>query len=52
MIGNIFNDKIFYSMYDKNILEEVVYTIGKSVKDNYDVNEVVFYVGDEVITKY
>lgn len=47
-----FNDKIFYSMYDKNILEEVVYTIGKSVKDNYDVKEVVFYVGDEVITKY
>lgn len=47
-----FNDKIFYSMYDKNILEEVVYTIGKSVKDNYDVNEVMFYVGDEMITKY
>lgn len=47
-----FNDKIFYSMYDKNILEEVVYTIGKSVKDNYNVSEVVFYVGDEMITKY
>lgn len=47
-----FNDKIFYSMYDKNILEEVVYTIGKSVKDNYNVDEVMFYVGDEMITKY
>lgn len=47
-----FNDKIFYSMYDKNILEEVVYTIGKSVKDNYNVNEVMFYVDDEYITKY
>ncbi len=47
-----FNDKIFYSMYDKNILEEVVYTIGKSVKDNYNVSEVMFYVGDEMITKY
>lgn len=47
-----FNNKIFYSMYDKNILEEVVYTIGKSVKDNYNVDEVMFYVGDEMITKY
>lgn len=47
-----FNDQIFYSMYDKNILEEVVYTIGKSVKDNYNVDEVMFYVGDEMITKY
>lgn len=47
-----FNDKIFDSIYDKNILEEVVYTIGKSVKENYDVKEVNFYVNDEMIAKF
>lgn len=47
-----FNDKIFDSMYDKNILEEVVYTIGKSVKDSYDVDKVIFYVDDNEIVSY
>lgn len=46
-----FNDKIFDDFNSKNILEEVKYTIGKSIKDNYDVNEVVFYVEGEEITK-
>lgn len=47
-----FNDKIFESIYDKNILEEVVYTIGKSVKENYDVDKVVFFVDDEEILTF
>lgn len=44
-----FNDKIFDSIYDQNILEEVVYTIGMSVKENYDVSKVAFYVEDKEI---
>lgn len=44
-----FNDKIFDSLINQNILEEVEYSISLSVKDNYDVNEVIFYVDDNVI---
>lgn len=45
-----FNDKIFDSIYNNNILEEVVYTIGKSVMENYeDVSKVAFYVDDKEI---
>ena len=47
-----FNDKIFDSIYDKNILEEVVYTIGKSTKENYDVKKVVFYVDNKEILTF
>lgn len=46
-----FNDKIFDSIYDDNILEEVKYTISMSVKDNYDVENVVFKVENKEITK-
>lgn len=46
-----FNDKIFDSIYDQNILEEVAYTIGMSVLENYDVSKVVFYVDErEILT--
>ena len=44
-----FNDKIFDSLINQNILEEVEYSISLSVKDNYDVNEVIFYVDDNLI---
>lgn len=47
-----FNDKIFDSIYDQNILEEVVYTIGMSVLENYDVEAVSFYVDDKEILKF
>jgi len=47
-----FNDKIFDSIYDQNILEEVVYTIGMSVKENYDVDKVSFYVDDKEILTF
>lgn len=46
-----FNEKIFDDFNNKNILEEVKYTIGKSVQDNYDVEKIVFYVGKEEIAK-
>lgn len=44
-----FNTSIF--MDDKQILEEVVYSICYSVFDNYDVEEVVFEVNNEEILK-
>jgi hypothetical protein len=44
-----FNTSIF--MEDKEILEEVVYSISYSVFDNYDVEEVVFRVNNEEILK-
>ena len=44
-----FNTSIF--MNDKEILEEVVYSISYSVFDNYDVEEVIFKVNDEEILK-
>lgn len=48
-----FNDKIFDNIYSNNILEEVVYTIGKSVLESYDdIEEVVFYVDDKEVSKY
>lgn len=36
-----FNSYIFEDVSNKDILEEVIYTIALSVKDNYDVDEVV-----------
>lgn len=44
-----FNDKIFDEVKSKKILEEVKYTIGKSIKDNYNVENVIFYVNDKEI---
>ena len=44
-----FNTSIFMS--DKEILEEVVYSISHSVFDNYDVEEVIFEVNNEEILK-
>jgi len=44
-----FNTSIF--MNDKEILEEVVYSISYSVFDNYDVEEVIFQVNSEEILK-
>lgn len=45
-----FNNYIFDEFNDNNILEEVKYTIGLSIKDNYEVDEVVFNVNNEKIT--
>ncbi len=46
-----FNAYIFNNYDEKDILEEVIYTIGLSVRDNYDVKEVNILVDDEEIIK-
>lgn len=46
-----FNEYIFSDIEEKNILEEVIYTISLSVCDNYDVKGVVFNVENEEIYK-
>lgn len=46
-----FNSYIFNNLEDKKILEEVIYTICLSVRDNYDVKEVIINVDDEEIYK-
>lgn len=46
-----FNESIFNSLEDQNILEEVIYTIGLSVGDNYDVEDVSFQVNGQEINK-
>lgn len=46
-----FNSYIFDDMDSKDILEEVIYTICLSIKDNYDVNEVIFDYENEEIYK-
>lgn len=46
-----FNNYILDNLEEKSILEEVIYSISLSVADNYDVNEVIFLIGDEEITK-
>lgn len=46
-----FNEYIFSDMDSKNILEEVIYSISLSVKDNYDVSKVSFNTKEEEICK-
>lgn len=46
-----FNKYIFNDINEKNILEEVIYTISLSVEANYDVKEVVFQVDNQEIYK-
>ena len=46
-----FNSYILNDFDKKDILEEVIETISLSIKDNYDVEEVVFYVDNEEICK-
>ena len=43
--------QISESKSPENILEEVIYSISLSIRDNYDVNEVVFTVDGKEITK-
>ena len=46
-----FNNAILSDLDKQKILEEVVYSICLSVEDNYDVEQVAFYVGEEEIYK-
>lgn len=50
-INLVFNDYIFSNFDEKEILEEVIYTISLSIGENYDVEDVIFTVNDEEITK-
>ena len=47
-----FNNMILYDVTSNNILEEVIYTVGLSLTDNLDVEEVVFLVENEEIYKF
>ena len=47
-----FNENILEDINTNNILEEVSYSINFSIKDNYDVNNVVYYVNDKVISTF
>lgn len=46
-----FNNFLFDDENTKSILEEVIYSISLSVRDNYDVKEVIFNVDGKEITK-
>ena len=46
-----FNDAIYNDINEKEILEEVIYTISMSIIDNYNVKEVIFNVNNEEIYK-
>ncbi len=46
-----FNDYIFDNLEKKKLMEEVLYTICLSIRDNYDVDEVVFMANGEEILK-
>ena len=47
-----FNNYIFNEIDKKDILEEVKYTIGLSIKDNYNVDNVIFNVNNEKIATF
>lgn len=47
----VFNSYILNNITEKEILEEVIYTISLSVKDNYNVEQVIFEVENEEIYK-
>lgn len=47
-----FNNKIFDDFNEKNILEEVKYSIALSLQDTLNIKDVVFKVDDEVITTF
>ena len=46
-----FNDYIFNDIDTKEVLEEVIYTINLSIKDNYSVKEVILTVNNQEIYK-
>ena len=47
-----FNDGILSDINTNNILEEVTYSINLSIKDNYDINEVLYYVNDKIVSTF
>ena len=47
-----FNENILEDINTNNILEEVSYSINLSIKDNYDVDSVIYYVNDKVVSTF
>ncbi len=47
-----FNENILEDINTNNILEEVSYSINLSVKENYDVESVIYYVNDKIISSF
>ena len=47
-----FNEGILEDINTNNILEEVSYSINLSIKDNYDVDEVLYYVNDKIVSTF
>ena len=47
-----FNENILEDINTNNILEKVTYSINLSIKDNYDVDEVLYYVNDKIVTTF
>lgn len=47
-----FNDSILTDINTNNILEEVTYSINLSIKDNYNINEVLYYVNDKIVSTF
>ena len=47
-----FNENILNDINTNNILEEVTYSINLSIKENYDINEVLYYVNDKIVSTF
>lgn len=47
-----FNDKIFADISTDTLIEEVTYSINLSLKENYDVETVMYYIDDNIISNY
>lgn len=47
----VFNDYILDNIDEKKVMEEVIYSISLSIGENYNVDEVIFMLNDEEITK-
>lgn len=47
-----FNEGILDDINTNNILEEVSYSINLSIKDNYNVDEVLYYVNNKIISTF
>ena len=47
-----FNNSILSDITSNNIIEEVTYSINLSIKENYDVEAVMYYVDDKIINNY
>ena len=47
-----FNESILSDITTNNILEEVTYSINLSISDNYDVDKVLYYVNDKIVSTF